>query len=159
MKQAFGEMSARFFLSYDHFNFDLITFKVDIISMENTTLSWTSLWCYMYVPKCYVMCGHNTFYDMTLSIEYHGVLMEKKPLWKNQNEILSARYLEKYFWAMVLKLGQLRPKKYICVFQVSALKKLGMVGQHNILFCQNIFYRNCIFPYIFPHFPANLTHN
>ena len=28
---------------------------------------------------------------------------------------------------------------YICVFQVSALKKLGMVDRHNILFYQNIF--------------------
>ena len=35
---------------------------------------------------------------------------------------------------------------YMCV---SALKKLGMVGWHNILFCQNILYRNCIFQYIF----------
>ena len=43
------------------------------------------------------------------------------------------------------------------MFYVSALKKLGMVSQHNILFCQNILYRNCIFQYIFPHFPANLT--
>ena len=34
---------------------------------------------------------------------------------------------------------------------------LGMVGRHNIFFCQNILYRNCIFQYIFPHFPANLT--
>ena len=50
-----------------------------------------------------------------------------------------------------------RPKTYICMFQVSALKKLGMVGRHNILFCQNILYKNCIFQYMFPHFPANLT--
>ena len=27
-----------------------------------------------------------------------------------------------------------------------------MVGQHNILFCQNILYRNCNFQYIFLHF-------
>ena len=27
----------------------------------------------------------------------------------------------------------IRPNKNICVFQVSALKKIGMVGQHNIL--------------------------
>ena len=45
----------------------------------------------------------------------------------------------------------------VCVFQGSALKKLGMVGRHNILFCQNILYRNCIFRYIFPHFSADLT--
>ena len=51
---------------------------------------------------------------------------------------------------------QIRPKN-ICVFQVSALKKLGMVGWHNILFCRNILYRNCIFQYIFPNFPTNLT--
>ena len=41
-------------------------------------------------------------------------------------------------------------QKNICVFQVSALKKLGMVGRHNILLCPNILYRNCIFQYIFP---------
>ena len=52
---------------------------------------------------------------------------------------------------------QIRPKQNICVFQVSALKKLGMVGQHNILFYQMILYRNYIFQYIFPHFLANLT--
>ena len=50
-------------------------------------------------------------------------------------------------------LGILRPKNNIYVFQVSALKKLGMVGWHNILFCRNILYRNCIFQYIFSHFP------
>ena len=58
------------------------------------------------------------------------------------------------FWSHRL---MFRPKKYICVFQVSALKKLGMVGRHDILFCQNILYRNCIFQYISPHFQANLT--
>ena len=41
----------------------------------------------------------------------------------------------------------------VCVFQVSALKKLGMVGRHKILFCRNILYRNCILQYISPHFP------
>ena len=54
------------------------------------------------------------------------------------------------FWFFV------RPKKYMCV-SGSALKKLGMVCRHNILCCQNILYRNCIFQYIFPHFPANVT--
>ena len=39
----------------------------------------------------------------------------------------------------------LRPKENICVYQVSCLKKLGMVGWHNFLFCRNILYRNCIF--------------
>ena len=34
----------------------------------------------------------------------------------------------------------IRPKKYICVFQVSALKNLGMVGRHNILFIE-LFYK------------------
>ena len=43
-----------------------------------------------------------------------------------------------------------RPKQYICVFQVSALKKLGMVGRHNILFYQNILYRN--FTHFLPFF-------
>ena len=45
----------------------------------------------------------------------------------------------------------------VCVFQVSALKKLGMVGRHKILFCRNILYRYSIFQYIFPHFSANLS--
>ena len=48
-------------------------------------------------------------------------------------------------------------KKNMCVFQVSALKKLGMVGRHNILFYPNILNRNCIFQYIFPHFSTKLT--
>ena len=30
-------------------------------------------------------------------------------------------------------------QKCMCLFQVLALKKIGMVGRHNILFCQNIF--------------------
>ena len=51
----------------------------------------------------------------------------------------------------------LRPRQNICVFQVSALKKLCMVGRHNILFYKNILYRNCIFHYIFPDFSAFLT--
>ena len=34
----------------------------------------------------------------------------------------------------------------VCVcFRFQLWKKLGMVGGHNILFCQNILYRNCIF--------------
>ena len=32
-----------------------------------------------------------------------------------------------------------KKKKKICVFQVSALKKLGMVGRHNILFLSKYF--------------------
>ena len=51
---------------------------------------------------------------------------------------------------------EIRPKKNICVFQVSALKKLGMVGRHNILFYQNILYRNCIFHFISHHFFDNI---
>ena len=53
--------SVRFCLSYDHFKLDFIVFKVDIISVENATLSRLSLWCYMYAPKCYVTCGHTIF--------------------------------------------------------------------------------------------------
>ena len=45
-----------------------------------------------------------------------------------------------------------KKKKKICVFQVSALKKLSMVGRHYILFCQNILYRNYIFDCIFHYF-------
>ena len=70
MKQAFGEFhkisyemikSVRFCLSYDPFKLDFIVFKVDIISTENAMLSWSSLWCYIYVPKCYVRCGHTIY--------------------------------------------------------------------------------------------------
>ena len=52
IKQAFGKfhkisykmtMRARFCLSYDPFKLDFIVFKVDKISIENTTLSRTSL--------------------------------------------------------------------------------------------------------------------
>ena len=50
--------SVRFCLSYDSFKLNLIVFKVDIISIENATLS---LRRYMYVPKCYVTCGHTIF--------------------------------------------------------------------------------------------------
>ena len=47
----------------------------------------------------------------------------------------------------------------ICVFQVSALQKLGMVvvGRHNILFCQNIYIDIAFFNTFFLHFSANLT--
>ena len=50
-----------------------------------------------------------------------------------------------------------KKKKKWCVFQVSALKKLGMVGWHKILFYQNILYGNCIFHYIFHHISVYLT--
>ena len=53
--------SVRFCLWYDRFKLDFIVFKVDIISIENATLSRTSLWRYMYAPKCYVTCGHTIF--------------------------------------------------------------------------------------------------
>ena len=53
--------SVRFCLPYDRFKLDFIVFKVDIISIENATLLWTSLWSYMYTPKCYVTCGHMIF--------------------------------------------------------------------------------------------------
>ena len=46
--------SVRFCLSYDRFKLDFIVFKMDIISIENATLSRTLLWHYMYAPKCYV---------------------------------------------------------------------------------------------------------
>ena len=48
------------------------------------------------------------------------------------------------------------PPQYICV-SISALKKLGIVGRHNILFYRNILYRILTFDYIFFHFSANLT--
>ena len=50
-----------------------------------------------------------------------------------------------------------KAKKTICVFQVSALEKLGMVGRHCILFYRNILYGYCIFYNILAHFLAYLT--
>ena len=70
--------------------------------------------------------------------------------------VVSGDWMFRIFKGLCMKVS--RPKKYICVFQVSALKKLGMVGRHNILFDQNIFYRNCIFQYIFPHFQQIWQH-
>ena len=56
--------SVRFCLSYDHFKLDIIAFKEDNILIENVTLSWTSLWRYIYAEKlCNVWSYH--FYDMT----------------------------------------------------------------------------------------------
>ena len=37
-------------------------------------------------------------------------------------------------------LVMLRPKKIYVYFRFQAEKKLGMVGQNNILFCQNILF-------------------
>ena len=46
-------------------------------------------------------------------------------------------------------------KTNICVSGFSSEKT--RYWSAGITFCQNTLYRNCIFPYIFPHFPANLT--
>ena len=60
--------------------------------------------------------------------------------------------------------NNIRQKKYMYVSGISSvmvgrhLKKLGMVGRHNILFSQSILYRNCIFQFIFPHFPQIWQH-
>ena len=51
----------------------------------------------------------------------------------------------------------IRQKEYICVFQATALKKLGMIGRHYILFYRNILYGYCIFYNILAHFLAYLT--
>ena len=60
--------SVRFCLSYVRFKLDIIAFKEDNISIENATLSWMSLWRYIYPEKlCNVWSYH--FYDMTLSTE------------------------------------------------------------------------------------------
>ena len=53
--------SVSFCLSYDHLKLNLTAFKVNVISIENATLSQTSLLRYMYAPKCYVTCGHTVF--------------------------------------------------------------------------------------------------
>ena len=51
-----------------------------------------------------------------------------------------------------------RPKQNICVFQVSALKKTSYGWSAlSFYFIKNILYRNCIFHYVFHHFPAYLT--
>ena len=57
----------------------------------------------------------------------------------------------------VLKLNVHLAKKNVCVFQVSALKKLGMVGWHYHFISWNTLYRYCIFNDIFHHFSAQLT--
>ena len=49
----------------------------------------------------------------------------------------------KWLLKQVIFLNNLRPKKNICVFQISGWNKLGMVGQNNILFCQNILFSRC----------------
>ena len=54
-------MSVRFYLSYDSLKFDFIALKVDIISIENITLSQTASWHYAPVTKGYVTCGHTVF--------------------------------------------------------------------------------------------------
>ena len=53
--------SVRFCLSSVCLKWDCIAFKVDIISVENITLSRTASWRYAPVTKCYVTCGHTIF--------------------------------------------------------------------------------------------------
>ena len=40
---------------------DFIALKVDIISIENVTLSQTASCRYVPVTKCYETCGHTSF--------------------------------------------------------------------------------------------------
>ena len=47
----------------------------------------------------------------------------------------------------------------VCVFRYQLWKKLGMIGRHNILFCQNILYRYCIFQYSFRQIWQQFAHN
>ena len=42
--------------------------------------------------------------------------------------------LKSFFSTTAYNMYILGQKKKICMFQVSAMKKLGMVGRHNILF-------------------------
>ena len=59
------------------------------------------------------------------------------------------------FYFTILKTWRLhKAKKCMCVSGFSSVKKLGMVGRHNILFCRTILHGNCIFQYIFLHFSA-----
>ena len=51
----------RFCLSYDCFNSDFIAIEVEIVSVENITLSQTASWCYMAVTKCYIVYGYTIF--------------------------------------------------------------------------------------------------
>ena len=59
--------SVRFCLSYDCFKLDIVAFTEDNISIENVTLSWTSLWRYIYAEKLCSMWSYY-FYDMTLDL-------------------------------------------------------------------------------------------
>ena len=61
--------NVRFCLSYDCFKKDFIALKVDIVSVENMTLSRTASLRYAPVTKFYVTCGLTIFYDMTLATE------------------------------------------------------------------------------------------
>ena len=62
-------MSVRFCLSYDRFKWGFIALKVDIISIENITLSRTASWRYASVTKYLCNVWSYDFYDMTLSTE------------------------------------------------------------------------------------------
>ena len=94
-KRAFGEFHKfyyetttriRFCLSHDRFKLDFIVFKVDIISIENTTLSRTSLWRYMYAPKCYVTCGITIFMTWRYPLNNSDVIWQILKWFKNEYE-------------------------------------------------------------------------
>ena len=59
--------SVRFCLSYDRFKLDIIVFKVDIISVENNTLSIVMTLRVRAKMLCKVWS--YDFYDVTLSTE------------------------------------------------------------------------------------------
>ena len=99
-----------------------------------------------------IMKTSNTLYQLTIWIQ----IQHSRIVYLFCSVNLGS-HMEVHLCKQNSKLTVRPKKKNICVFQRSALKKPGMVGRHNILFCQNILYRNCIFQYIFPHFLANLT--
>ena len=69
--------SVRFCLSYDPFKLDFIAFKIDNCSTENAWLTWTSLWRYLFPPKCYVMCGHTIFITYVI----HLIIANDDVIW------------------------------------------------------------------------------
>ena len=104
---------------------------------------------------CTVHCSNFRITTTIFQVsEYLGILRYIS-VWTVLQYKISLLTLES-FVSLVTRYFQLG-QKIICVFQVSALKKLGMVCWHNILFYRNISNRNFTFHYIFFYFSANVT--
>ena len=105
-------------------------------------------------------CHFVGFVMRRLSLFYHTVMHPKGADETANSEDNSAAseavcWRSSLFWisTVCLDLG----KKIICVFQGSALKKLGIVGRHYILFYWDILYGYCIFYDNLAHFLAYST--